>query len=179
MKNRFNELLLSTHREGMEDLIAYMELNGFYTAPCSTKFHLSCEKGLLMHSINVYNKMVSFYNSQTEFTTDQHSIAIVSLLHDIGKCEQYVPNILKSGQQSTSTPYETNKDLHLINHETRSLIIASQFIKLTNDEQYAILYHNNQYTPTGYTIKGKETPLMLLLYYADLWCSRVTEKEML
>lgn len=38
--------LLSTKREGMEDLIAYMEEIGFFEAPCSGGNHLACQFGL-------------------------------------------------------------------------------------------------------------------------------------
>ena len=31
----------------------------FYTAPASTQFHLSCEGGLLQHSLNVYDCLVA------------------------------------------------------------------------------------------------------------------------
>ena len=45
--------LLSTKREGMEDLIAYMEEIGFFEAPCSGGNHLACQFGLVHHSRNV------------------------------------------------------------------------------------------------------------------------------
>ena len=88
----------------------------------------------------------------------------------------YVPNILKSGKVSDSKPYETNKDLLSVPHEVESITIAEKFIDLTEDEEFAILFHNNQYTPLGRECNGKETPLMLLLHFADLYCSRVIEK---
>ena len=45
--------LLATKREGMEDLIAYMEDCGFFSAPCSGSYHLACEFGLVHHTRNV------------------------------------------------------------------------------------------------------------------------------
>lgn len=45
--------LLSTKREGMEDLIDYMEQIGFFEAPCSGGNHLACQFGLVHHSRNV------------------------------------------------------------------------------------------------------------------------------
>lgn len=48
-------MLRATKREGVENLIARLEELGFLKAPASTKFHLSCEGGLLQHSINVYH----------------------------------------------------------------------------------------------------------------------------
>ena len=51
---RIRDLLLSTERPGMENLIEYMEDAGFFTAPCSTSHHLSVKGGLAEHSMNVY-----------------------------------------------------------------------------------------------------------------------------
>ena len=43
----FKKMLLSTNREGMENVIDRMEEQGFFKAPASTKFHLNYEGGLL------------------------------------------------------------------------------------------------------------------------------------
>ena len=53
MKERIIELLRETGREGIEDLIAYMDEYGFFRAPCSTSHHLAKEGGLAEHSYNV------------------------------------------------------------------------------------------------------------------------------
>lgn len=50
---KFKELLLSTNRKGMENVIERLEELGFFKAPASTKFHLNHEGGLLEHSMNV------------------------------------------------------------------------------------------------------------------------------
>ena len=52
-KGKFIELLRSTGREGVDHIIEVIEGMGFFTAPASTKFHLSNEGGLLQHSLNV------------------------------------------------------------------------------------------------------------------------------
>ena len=38
-KEKIKELLLSTGRKGMDKLIEHMENEGFFTAPCSTRFN--------------------------------------------------------------------------------------------------------------------------------------------
>lgn len=45
--------LLATKREGMEELVEYMEEIGFFSAPCSGGNHLCCEFGLVHHTRNV------------------------------------------------------------------------------------------------------------------------------
>ena len=185
------DLLLSTHREGMMELVDYMEEYGFFRAPCSTSHNLSHEGGLAEHSLNVYEAMVAF-DEMVGGPLKYESIIICALLHDLGKMGQYdkpnyVPNMLKGRAtkansnpepyQSTSKPYVTNPELLYIDHEVRSVAIASRFIELTEEEQQAILWHNGLYGNYKYQIQGKETPLYLILHFADMWASRVVEKE--
>lgn len=181
LKCNIEGFLRSTQREGIENLIEYMNKNNFYDAPCSSQYHLCYEGGLAEHSLNVFGVALEF-NSATGEKVNYNSLILVTLLHDIGKIgingsRHYEPNILRSGEVSKSKPYETNKDLLGMPHEILSLEIISKFIELTIEEQQAILYHNGLYTPLGNGIKGKETPLYLLLHFADMWASRVIEKE--
>ena len=58
MKNEFIKQLKYRyfHRRGKSDfdgLIKELEKGGFFTAPCSTQYHLCKEGGLLEHSLNV------------------------------------------------------------------------------------------------------------------------------
>lgn len=197
IKNRIKELLKGTGREGMDKLLEYMESNGFFEAACSTSHHLAKEGGLAEHSLNVYEaaRDLSFLlcdcgESLDKETTD--AIIICSLLHDIGKMGQfgkanYVPNMLKGRatkanpnpepKQSESKPFIANPDLLYIDHECRALTIISRFIELTEEEQQAILWHNGLYGNFKYQIPGKETPLYMVIHWADMWASRVMEKE--
>jgi 23S rRNA maturation-related 3'-5' exoribonuclease YhaM len=194
MKNQIIELLKSTEREGIENLIEHMENNGFFESPCSSQYHLCKEGGLAEHSLNVYVVMndmcysLSYcYNGDYEVDVDKYnSMILVSLLHDLGKMGQYgkrnyVENMIsdkKGGfKQSDKKPFTTNSTLLSVPHEIRSIHIASQFIELTEEESFAILHHNGLYGDLKYAYSGKETPLSMLLHFADLWASRVIEKE--
>ena len=175
--------LLSTNREGMKDLIAYMEEIGFFEAPCSGGNHLACQFGLVHHSRNV---MMAAENigyallGKVKYAEIRDSVIIASLLHDLGKCgdygkQMYVPNILKSGKASEAKPFKRNPALLPLDHATRSIKLATLFIDLTEDEEFAIRYHDGLYETANYGVKGHETPLYLILHFADLWSSRVTE----
>lgn len=186
MREEFDAILLGTKREGIEDLLDYMEDEGFYTAPCSGSYHLAKSGGLLQHSLNVLHIAekisVSLYGAKNLNKEIKTSIQICALLHDLGKMGQfgkanYTPNILKSGEQSAAKPYETNKELLYVDHEIRSIVIASMFIDLTEDEQFAILYHNGMYGNLKYALNGKETPLYMIIHWSDMWASRILEKE--
>lgn len=175
--------LLSTKREGMEDLIAYMEEIGFFEAPCSGGNHLACQFGLVHHSRNV---MMAAENigyallGKVKYAEIRDSVIIAAALHDLGKCgdygkQMYVPNILKSGKASEAKLFKRNPALLPLDHATRSIKLATLFIDLTEDEEFAIRYHDGLYESANYAVKGNETPLYLILHYADLWSSRVTE----
>ena len=177
--------LMKTNREGIVDLLDYMNDIGFLTAPCSGGYHLAKAGGLLEHSENVLHIAekvgVALYGG-AKYNEIRNSVVIAALLHDLGKCGQfgkpeYVPNVLKDGKQSDKKPYERNKDLLNIPHEVRSVAIVSMFIDLTEEEQHAILYHNGLYGPFKYELQGSETPLYMLIHFADMWASRVIEKE--
>ena len=48
-KERFLELCDSIHRDGISDLMDWLEKSDFYSAPASTRFHGNHPGGLLQH----------------------------------------------------------------------------------------------------------------------------------
>lgn len=187
-KSSIEKLLKTTEREGIEDLLHWMVENGFYSAPCSSKYHLAQPGGLAEHSLNVFRNALSIaetlVKSETGILTYNfiNSIVICSLLHDLGKAGQFgKPNYYAKFTTAEAIidgkpdSYETNKNLLYVPHEIRSIAIASKFIDLTEEEQFAILYHNGLYGELQ-GMKNHETPLYLILHYADMWAARVVEK---
>ena len=87
--DRFEQLLMSTNRTGTDKLIEFLRKSDFYTAPASTKYHLSCEGGLLQHSLNVYDALISKVKNNPTWQQDFNptSLIITALLHDL--CETY------------------------------------------------------------------------------------------
>lgn len=190
VKGEITSLLISTGREGVEDLISVMEEMGFFKAPASSGGgrHSAEEGGLAQHSLNVFKtaaKLAYVLLGPIERNTKEmrDGLTIVSLLHDLGKCGDYgkalyVPNILMSGKQSDAKPWERNKDLLPTPHAFRSVEIANRWIDLTEDEAFAIRYHDGLYdreTGAMAVIPGHETKLLMLLHWADMWSSRVIE----
>lgn len=179
MKSRFDNELKSTGRDGIAELIEAMEEGGFYEAPCSGSHHLAKPGGLLEHSLNVLDYARQLNNAWNTGIDDK-SIILVSLLHDLGKMgdhgkPNYVENYLKDGKLSKAKPFITNKDLVYLDHEIRSVMIAERYIHLSEEEEQAILFHNGLYGVFKYAIPNKETPLYMVLHFADLWVSRVVE----
>lgn len=183
MREKIIDYLQKTNREGIDGLIEYLDDCGFFTAPCSGSYHLAKEGGLAEHSLNVLeyaDKLASKWLKPKAYKEMYPSIALCALLHDLGKCgdfgkPNYVKNILKSGEQSSSKPYTTNGDLLYVDHEIRSVKLCALFIDLTEEEEHAILYHNGLYGNLKYAISGKETPLYMIIHFADMWASRVVE----
>lgn len=182
MRKYIEEMLTSTGREHMGDLLHWMDDNGFWEAPAATAYHMACDGGLAIHTANVIKIALDLWELWSPKGVSKESVIISAALHDLGKCGQYgkpmyVENLLKSGKRSESKPYETNKELLSVPHEIRSIQIASEMIDLTEEESFAILYHNGLYGPLKYEIQGKETPLYMIIHWADMWASRVLEKE--
>lgn len=193
--------LLNTKRDGISRLAGDLEAIGFFDAPASGGNHEHRKGGLCMHSFNVYrnaHRIAQVLLSPQDYKEMKNSLTIVSILHDIGKCGDYgkslyVPKMIKNKRykksdpnaepefiQSDAMPYQHNSDLTNIPHSFRSVKIIEKYIYLTEEEEYAILYHDGLYERTtgGFSvIPGHETPLLMILHWSDMWASKVDEKE--
>lgn len=187
-KESFFVYIEQIERPGIEELIGYLATNGYFSAPSSSQYHGACQGGNLRHSLTVTDIMLRLRSALWEpglyNKVPFESCLICGLFHDLGKAGYYnkpcyVENRLKNGRLSDTKPYIHNPDRLPIPHQVASIHILSQFIELTEDETCAILFHNGLYTPDGRLISGKETPLMLLLHWADMWASRVIEPGIL
>lgn len=185
VREEVRKLLLAVKREGIEDLVAYLDEIGFYTAPASTQFHGAEEGALAKHSINVMDcarSLAIAWLGKKWYQTHQDSITICALLHDLGKAGQfgkplYIENVLKSGKASDSKPFKKNDELKTLDHEIVSVIEVTKFIDLTEEEQRAIAWHNGLYGIFKYDIQGKEDELYMIIHFADMWASRIVERE--
>lgn len=184
MKEKFIELLKSTKREGIDDLLNWLENEtDFFNAPASTKYHLSKEEGLLEHSLNVFNELAKEMSS-TEFIDIFNSIIIVSLLHDVCKANYYTTNYrnvkTKNGEW-VQVPYYSIDDLLPLGHGEKSVILVQKYIDLTDEEVAAIRWHMGAYEPKeNYSTLGNafnKYPLALYLHIADLKATYIAEKE--
>lgn len=152
MKNEFIELYKKyIKRAGSEDLLEYLlsDKSDFFTAPASTRVHLSTEGGLLEHSLNVYKCLKEYLDRSRvketyQFHTSDESIAIVALLHDLCKVNVYKKTFRnkkdESGKWISVPSYEFNDELPY-GHGEKSVYIISGFMKLTREEAFAIRYH--------------------------------------
>ena len=152
-KERFIDLF-KTHirREGADKLLEYLDspASDFFTAPASTKFHNSVPGGLLKHSLNVYDCLVSYYKSdrRTELfgleDVSDETLAVVALLHDICKVNVYKEskrNVKDESGVWRQVPYYEFKDELPYGHGEKSVYIITGFMRLSREEAFAIRYH--------------------------------------
>lgn len=150
-KERFIELFKTyIQRDGSEKLLNYLLSDGcdFFTAPASTRFHGSYAGGLVEHSLNVYDCLKSYLESDRVKNTfhlsySDESIAIVALLHDICKINCYKPgfrNVKVNGKWEQVETFEYEDKLPY-GHGEKSVYIITGYMRLTREEAFAIRYH--------------------------------------
>lgn len=185
---RFEELLLSTKRQGIDKLLEFIRKSDFYTAPASTKYHSCHEGGLLEHSLNVYDCLANKAKNPTwqelyeKFPQD--SIIISSLLHDLCKTYFYAVDYRNKKNDDgvwEKVPFYTVNDKIPYGHGEKSVMMIEEYIKLTGQERYAIRWHMGWSEPKeNYNALGSamtKYPLVLALHEADQEATYLLEAE--
>jgi len=191
--NAFKEDFISIckaniQREGIEELLSWLDQSDFYIAPASTKYHGNYEGGLLEHSLNVYNKFLQikrFVTFEEGKEPTPETIAIITLFHDLCKVNFYkkgTRNVKdENGKWFAKEVYEVSEKIPL-GHGEKSCIILQQFMKLSIEELLAIRWHMGGFdaaTKGGdYGMSGAQdyTKLVGLLQAADALAS-IDEKK--
>ncbi len=153
-KTKIVNLLKKVNREGIENLIKFMQESDYFTAPASTKYHLNEEGGLATHCINVYKRLYQGYSQRAKELTGsteldsatKESIVIVALAHDLCKCNFYKSSFRNQKNEETGEwekiSVYTVQDQSPLGHGEKSVILLLQLgVKLTEEEIYAIRWH--------------------------------------
>lgn len=177
-------------RDGAEKLFDYLENSDFFTAPSSSRFHSNFEGGLVLHSINVYNRLLALikmdYGEEYERVFSNETIAIVSLLHDLCKIDYYevsYRNTKNEFGEWVKVPYYTINDKMPYGHGEKSVYIVNGFIRLTREEAMAINWHMGGFdlrVKGGSYSQGEaynQFPLCVYLQVADMMASYLDEGE--
>jgi HD superfamily phosphohydrolase YqeK len=177
-KERFISILRTmVQRTGIEKLISKLEQSDFFTAPASTKYHESYQGGLVEHSLNVYDFLMSEYQYNERFAkiTNPESIAVVALLHDICKMHYYKEEMRNTKDENgkwIQVPFYTVEDQLPLGHGEKSVFLIKEFIDLSLEEVMAIRWHMGLSEPKenyNYISKAfSEFPLALYLHIADM-----------
>ena len=200
-KQRYIELLRKISRPSdVEQLINYLDNNGFFTSPASTKFHASYEGGLCEHSLNVYDSLVQLIESKYKDIPfpvfDNDSIIITALCHDLDKVNLYEKTAINTKVYSTNgSKYdevgnydwvttigykttENSKRFLFGTHGQNSERITSAYIPLTDEESCAIVNHHSVYDNPKLDITSiyNKYTLACLLLVSDILATYVDEK---
>lgn len=197
-KERFIEVFKNNvHRDGSDQLLSYLERSDFFTAPASTRFHLSCEGGLCIHSLNVYDRLVQLLDNQADkercFPAGvpneeiNETVAIAALLHDLCKIHFYQPGTRNvknpdTGRWETVPTYVIDERFP-IGHGEKTNFIIQNYMKLKPEEAIAIRWHMGEFDNA---VKGgdkslnkawEKYPLSFMLHMADMMASHLDEVD--
>lgn len=180
------------HRQGIDELLKWLEESDFFEAPASTRYHGCYEGGLVQHCIDVYNalhdELAFIYGDNYMAMYDEETIAIVSLFHDICKVGRY-----KSGTRNVKDPvtkqwheeptYFYNEEAFEMGHGAASVYAVQKFMVLEDFEAQAIFWHMGAYDISNYmSLNGlgsayERNTLAFALHRADMMATYVTDNK--
>lgn len=166
-----------------EKLMEYLNTSGFFTAPASTKYHGAYEGGLYDHSRIVAMRLhVLTINNDLKWERPD-SPFIIGMFHDLCKCDQYKKvegTLIDIGATQLETSvgyhYEYNDKTILKGHGSKSVMILSQFINLTEEELMCIRFHMGAYEKEEWAEFDqaiRKYPNVLWTHMADMLASKV------
>ena len=176
-------------RPGADKLLAWIESSDFFTAPASTRFHLSSPGGLLEHSLHVFERMKAICANEATITPvfnepSMETIAVCGLLHDICKANFYAVEMRNRKNDQgrwEQYPFYVVDDKLPYGHGEKSVYIISGFMRLSREEAMAIRWHmgfsDNDFQGGGYSVGNAfdKFPLAVLLHIADLQATYLDE----
>ena len=196
---RFESEMAKVKRPGADKLMEYIRKRDFYTAPASTKYHLSCEGGLLQHSLNVLDALrgllvpkdpqgtnwIYKVAGKNAAVVSDESVIVTALLHDICKTYFYGTSLRNAKNEKTGAwekvPFYTVNDKMPLGHGAKSAMIIKQYMEINSMEMYAIWHHmgfnGNMENDACVGLAIEKYPFVLALQTADMQASRIMETE--
>ena len=175
-------------RTGSERFIQWLCGTDFFTAPASTRFHLSEPGGLCQHSLNVHNRM-SWILDNLDFPDGPEflpSAWLVALLHDVCKANFYTTETRNKKDDHgkwVQVPFYTVADQFPYGHGEKSVYLIERFIRLRTEEAVAIRWHMGGFDEAvrggSYAIGEAydKYPLAVYLHMADMMASHLDEAK--
>lgn len=170
-------------RDGIGELMKWLNETDFFTAPASTRYHGAFEGGLVVHSLNVYSHLLnlcSFYGCEA----DRESIAIVALFHDLCKVGLYKTEMRwrkdANDKWEQYATWKHDEDFAFGGHGSKSVYLVQSFIKLLPEEAASINCHMGAWDSTTYSnpsLVYERSKLAWLLHVADEASTYISDKE--
>ncbi len=193
-KTQIINLLRQTGREGMEQVINYLESAGFFEAPASVNRHLNVPGGLACHSLNVYRIAKRIVQQMTEEKPEianlikEENIVIAALLHDT--CKSNIYRTVKKFRKDANNrweeyeAYEADASRFPAGHGEKSVIMLLQLgLKLHKEEVLAIRWHMGPWSLALHSFDDKANygaandgfPLVSIMQAADSLATHILE----
>lgn len=148
-------------------ILQFLDEKDYFSAPASATFHGNYEGGLCDHSRDMTLELVELTKKNGLEWQKARSPYVVGLFHDLCKMDEY---------EKTNGVYQKKKDLILSGHGDKSVMIASQFMTLTEEEILCIRYHMGAFKPedaNAYSNAVKKYPNILWTHQADMITSQI------
>ena len=131
-------------RDGLEDLLKWLESTDFFEAPASSRFHSAEAGGLCFHSLNVYKRLLEMAEREWGEDFNKETVTICDLFHDVCKCCFYKTeyrNVKDENGNWVKKPYYAIDDPLPYGHGEKSVYIINGYMRLTREEALAINWH--------------------------------------
>lgn len=156
-KETIIRLLESTKREGMTELLVWLDGDGFFESPASTRYHGAYPGGLAKHSLGVYERLakcaseivITPGSGAIMLPVTREALIIAGLLHDVCKIGAYIGD---------HAPYKWNR-AQTKGHALLSLIRIAQYIKMEPIEEMMIKFHMGTYGTFEFDSYCSEYPI--------------------
>lgn len=173
-EERYEHFLMACEANSIDltnEFDKWLDINGFFTAPASTKYHGVYDGGLFDHSWAVFGRLAELSDNNHLQWNRPQSPFIIGMFHDLCKCDQYI-----KVQDDAGSHYEYNTNTILKGHGAKSVMLLSQFMTLTEEEMLCIRYHMGAYEKDEWQELGlaiKIEPKILYTHLADMLASHV------
>lgn len=156
-KNYFISLVKQfIKRDGVDQLLTWLERSDFFVCPASTQFNLPVEGGLCQHALNVADSLVKRYFDKGIYDLEEsdalvvldnemtiENILVVSLFSSINKANCYVKdfkNVKVNGKWEQQEYWKWNEQFLYSGRGGKSVFILQQYMRLYVEEAQAIAF---------------------------------------
>ena len=174
-------------RDGAASMLYWLDSKtDFFKAPASRKHHLAQPGGLVIHSLNVYKRLLEITARDVFGGTDGallaedvvETVAILGLLHDVCKADVYHQETKRRKNPDTGKWEDcmgyTFRDPFPLGHGEKSLYLITRHMALTEEEAMAIRWHMGAYDDA---VKGGSRSMVEAMNLSP-WVWRLQEADM-
>lgn len=179
---QFTDLLRSTNRQGVENVIKWLEETDFKTAPASSQYHNAFRGGLLQHSLNVYNATFDFPLWIEFMDLKQDTLILTSLLHDVCKADCYIVSSRNKKDENgnwVTVPFYQYEEALPWGHGDKSVILLLQKGLILDNVEISMIRNHMGFTGSDDERRVgrlfRICPQSMLLHLADMEATSILE----